>query len=74
MLLNDETRWVIISKHTNRYDPLNEIISYRAFRLNDDGVANVSISTSSRENNFNLQVKDCLFEIKKNHLILCRFI
>lgn len=61
VLLNDETRWIIVGKIMDRYT-INEKVTYYKFELNENGVANVRIPTLTNETKFHLEVKAKLFE------------
>lgn len=55
VLLNDDTRWIIIGKTFDK-NSINERVSYYKFELNKNGTANVRIPTARNETNFHLEV------------------
>lgn len=57
ILVNDETKFVMVGKITNRYSPENEKIEYSKFELNSNGTFQVNIPTSRQEVNFHLTMK-----------------
>lgn len=67
MLLNDETRSIVIGKIINRYN-LNEQVSYYKFELSKNGTANIRVPTLRNETSFNLEVNVC-FHVFEHFII-----
>lgn len=57
MLLNDETRSIIVGKVLNRNRD-NEKVSYFKFELNENATANVRIPTLRNETDFYMEVEE----------------
>lgn len=56
MLLNDETRSIIVGKVISQHNP-DEKVTYYKFELNENGVANVRIPTLRNETKFYVNVR-----------------
>lgn len=62
VLLNDNTKWIIIGKILDRYNR-NERVTYYKFELIANRTAKIRIPTMRNETNFNLEVNVKQFDI-----------
>lgn len=56
VLLNEETREIVIGKIINRFTNDEQVVYYK-YEFNANGTANIRLSTLTNETGFNLEVK-----------------
>lgn len=64
VLLNEETKYIIVGKITNRYNPKEDVVYYK-FELNKNSTADIRIPTLRNETRIDLQVQTICFIIEK---------